>query len=73
MIGDHLRAFPPGGSSVGQLETAFYDSHTADSRTDWAAASAQTAEAGIYGRRPGRSRDQHGDGPETSSLEAADD
>ena len=49
-----------------------YDSHTADSRTGCAAASAQGAGAGMEGRRPGRSRDQHGDGRETSSLEVAE-
>ena len=39
--------------------------------TVFVAMSAQAAGAGMEGRRPGRSRDQHGDGRETSSLEAA--
>ena len=45
---------------------------TADSRTGCAAANAQAAGAGMEGRHPVRSRDQHGDGRETSSLEAAE-
>ena len=72
VIGDHLRAFPPSGSSVDDVETAFTTAILQTSeRVARAAASAQTAGAEIEGRHPGRSRDQHGDGRETSSLEAA--
>ena len=66
-IGDHLRAFPPSGSSVDDVETAFT---TAILQT--AERISPAAGAGLLGRRPGRSRDQHGDGRETSSLEAAE-
>ena len=69
MIGKHLRAFPPSGSSVDDVETSFT---TAIRRRGCAAASAQAAGAGMEGRRPGRSRDQNGDGRETSRLEAAE-
>ena len=71
VIGDPLKAFPPSGSSVNDVETAF-DSHISDSRTGCTAASAQAAGAGMGGRRPGRRRDQHSDGRETSSLEAVE-
>ena len=66
-----LRAFPP-RSSIVDGRDCLYDSHTADSRTGCAAARVQAARAGMEGTREGRSRDQHGDGRETSSLEAAE-
>ena len=71
-IGDHLRVFPPSGSSVDDVETAFTTAILQTSERVAPAASAQTAGAGMEGRRPGRSRDQHGDGRETSNLEAVE-
>ena len=70
VIGDHLRAFSPSGSCVDDVETAFT---TAILQTEEQVAPPRAP------RLPGRGLrgdaqaegDQHGDGRETSSLEAA--
>ena len=72
VIRDHLRAVSPSGSSVGDVEAA-----SATALLQTAKLMAPPQECRLPGRgwrqRPGRRRTQHGDGRETSSLEAAED
>ena len=72
VTGDHLSAFPPSGSSVDDVETAFTTAILQTAERVAPPRAPRLPTQGMEGRRPGRSRDQHGDGRETSNLEAAE-
>ena len=70
VIGDHLRAVPPTGSSVDNVKIAFATAMLQTAKL--AGETVQAAGAGMEERCPGRSRDRHDDHRETSTLETAE-